>query len=210
MVQLYGTGPVFIFDPDDRSNEAVPGYHDNAIESWAIYPTFLHELFTKAFTSGIHDPSSGRVRESEWRAAMIRLRDSILYCQHCGTENFFDASGLTHSPGSAGACWSCRKWIQFPFRIIIRRSVVLLNHDTRLYPHHVDERRMYDFSEPVAEVTRHPQQAHIWGLKNLSDMSWYCQTSNDADAVEVPPGRSVALADGTRIRFGKSEGEIRL
>jgi len=57
---------------------------------WPIYPQFLRDLFTKAFTTGIRDPKNGRVRESEWRTMMVRLRDSIIYCEYCGLENFYD------------------------------------------------------------------------------------------------------------------------
>src|SRR5262245_59343233 len=60
MTKLYGTEPVFIFDPNDRSNEPVPGYHDNAIAFWPIYPAFLRDLFIKSFTDGIRDPQNGR------------------------------------------------------------------------------------------------------------------------------------------------------
>ena len=60
MTKLYGTDPLFIFDPCDRSNEPVPGYHDNAIAFWPIYPEFLRALFTRAFTDGIRDPQNGR------------------------------------------------------------------------------------------------------------------------------------------------------
>jgi eukaryotic-like serine/threonine-protein kinase len=83
MTKLYGTEPVFIFDPDDDSNRPVPGYHDNALMFWSIYPQFLRDLFTKAFTYGIRDPKSGRVSETEWQAVMARLRDSIIYCGEC-------------------------------------------------------------------------------------------------------------------------------
>ena len=86
MTRLYGTDPVFIFDPLDHSNRPVPGCQDNALVNWPLYPQFLRDLFTRAFTSGITDAAHGRVREGEWRAAMIRLRDSVVYCQHCGVE----------------------------------------------------------------------------------------------------------------------------
>jgi hypothetical protein len=86
MTKLYGTHPVFIFDPNDRSNEPIPGYHDNAIAFWPIYPASLKVLFTKAFTLGLRDPQHGRVRESEWRRAMVEIRDAILYCTRCGSE----------------------------------------------------------------------------------------------------------------------------
>lgn len=124
-----------------------------------------------------------------------RLRDSLLYCQHCGTENFFDAAGLTHSLGTAGACWNCQKWIQMPFRVDIGRAVVLLNHDTLLFPHHVDGQT---------------SQPDLWGLKNLTTSTWHYQSAAAVEPIELPPGRSLPLAQGTRIQFGRSEGEIRL
>jgi hypothetical protein len=209
MTRLYGLEPVFIFHPTDTSNRPVRGYHDNAIESWPIYPRFLRDLFTKAFTAGIADPSHGRIREGEWRSAMIRLRDSILYCQNCGIENFYDREFLQAAEAEP-VCWSCHGSIRIPFRIRTPRSVVVLNHDSRLYPHHVEEHRPYDFSTPVAEVSRHPQNPDLWGLRNLSTEPWSFQAPGAAAPVSVPPGRSVTLASGTRINFGKCEGELRL
>jgi hypothetical protein len=85
----------------------------------------------------------------------------------------------------------------------------MLNYDTRLFPHHADEQLMYDFSAPVAEVAAHPSQPGVWGLKNLSSNKWVVSTAGGA-VRDVEPGRSVTLAVGTRIQFGKTEGEIRL
>lgn len=209
MTKLYGTEPLFIFDPDDRSNEPVPGYHDNALAYWPIYPQFLRNLFTKAFTEGIHDPQNGRIRESEWRAAMVRLRDSIIYCPSCASENFYDADALRSSSGKPTSCWLCKKEIQLPLRIRVGRNIVMLNHDTKLSPHHIDEAKLYEFSTSVAEVNRHPTDPKIWGLKNLSSEKWVCTTAEGA-VKDVEPGRSVTLAVGTKINFGKIEGEIRL
>lgn len=208
MTKLYGTDPLFIFDPCDRSNEPVPGYHDNAIAFWPIYPEFLRALFTRAFTDGIRDPQNGRVRESEWRAALSRLRDSILYCQRCGSENFYDSDALQASNGKPPVCWSCRGEIQLPPRIRIGRSVVMLNHDSVLYPHHIDPDRMYDFSCVVGAVTQHPTNKNIWGLKNLSDDKWVA-TLPDGTVRDVANGQSVPLVIGTHVLFGKSEGEMR-
>ena len=210
MTRLYGTEPVFIFHPTDSTNRPVRGYHDNALDSWPIYPRFLRDLFTKAFTSGVTDASHGRVREGEWRSAMIRLRDSILYCQHCGIENFYDREFLQAPAESPAACWSCQAQIRIPFRIRTPRSIVILNHDSQLYPHHIDDQRGYDFSAPIAAVNRHPQNPDLWGLKNLSTEPWSFQTAADPTPVSVPPGRSLTLAPGTRINFGKCEGEVRV
>ena len=85
----------------------VAGLHDNALAFWPIYPRFLRDLFTRAFTEGLRDPQHGRVRESEWRAAMVRLRDAIVYCAGCQAENFYDAGALRGAGGRPGACWAC-------------------------------------------------------------------------------------------------------
>ena len=209
MTKLYGTDPLFIFDPQDSSNAPVPGVHDNALAFWRIYPQSLRDLFTRAFTIGLRDPLHGRVRESEWRAAMTRLRDAILYCSYCSLENFYDADALRARGGAAGLCWACAAELRLPPRIRLGRSVVMLNHDTRLFPHHIDDSRLYDFTEAVAAVVAHPQLPNVWGLKNTSPHKWVALTAAGAVS-DVEPGRSVTLAVGTRIQFGKIEGEIRL
>ncbi len=84
----------------------------------------------------------------------------------------------------------------------------MLNRDTRLFPHHVDVQRKWDFSRPVAEVTRHPTDPSIWGLKNLSSEKWVL-TKSDGSIQEVEVGRSAPLAVGSKINFGSIEGEIR-
>ena len=209
MCKLYGTEAIFIFDQNDTSNRPVPGIHDNALAFWPIYPQFLLNLFMRAFTDGIRDSNHGRVRESEWREAMIRLRDSIVYCGHCGAESFYDMDALKQSSGVTLTCWACRKNLQLPPRIRIGDSVIMLNCDTQLYPHHIDSNKVFDFSKPVAAVTRHPNDPNIWGLKNLSGDKWVA-TKPGNPTLEIEPGRSLAMAIGTRVNFGNRQGEIRL
>jgi len=208
MTRLYGSEPVFIFDPVDKSNQPVAGFHDNALAFWPLYPAFLRDLFTQSFTTGIKDPDHGRVRESTWRAAMSRLRDAILYCG-CGAENFYDADALKAAGGASGSCWQCGRTLQLPPRIRIGRSIVMLNHDAKLYGHHLDDAGPFDFTKPIAEVTRHPSDPSRWGLKNLTSDHWTA-TAADGTVRDVEPGKNVLLAVGTKVHFGKAEGGIRL
>jgi DNA-binding helix-hairpin-helix protein with protein kinase domain len=202
MNRLYGTHALFIYDPRDDSNRPVPGLHDNAIVFWKLYPQFLRELFTRAFTAGVRDPH-GRVRESEWRAALVRLRDAIVLCSACGVENFYDADALKR--GVHTRCWSCSAEVVLPPRIRIGRQVVMLNAGSQLFAHHVDEQQMYNFSIPVAAAGAQKQPA----LKNLSAAKWTV-TQADGKHSEVKPGQSVALKNGTKIAFGKCVGEVRI
>jgi hypothetical protein len=84
----------------------------------------------------------------------------------------------------------------------------MLNHNARLYPHHVDDQKPYDFSRPVLALERHPQDPNRWGLRNLSDRPWQA-TTVDGRAVRVEPGRAIDLQLGLRIQFGRAEGKVR-
>jgi DNA-binding helix-hairpin-helix protein with protein kinase domain len=214
--KLCGHEPLFIFDPKDRSNEAVPRIEDplgeagaNALAFWPIYPQIVRETFVKAFTEGLHDPESGRVGETVWRLVMARARDSIVYCSGCAAENFYDFQTVNASGGKQPPCWSCGHEFRLPPRMRIEKHIIMLNHDAKLYPHHVSGAPTYDFSTPVAEVTRHPTNPGLWGLKNKTSAKWVC-TLADGTIRDVEPERSVPLALGTKIQFGRVEGEIRV
>ncbi len=209
MQHLYGTQPLFIFDPSDRSNAPEPGYQDNALIYWALYPQFLRDLFTRSFTNGIADPEHGRVRETTWRSAMGRLRDAVCYCR-CGAQNFFEESRLT--PGGAlGPCWRCRSPIPAPFRILLtdrgEPREVVLNHDSKLFAHHVDPGVDPDFTRPIAEVRQNPTDPTTWGLCNLTADQWTAFLP-DQSIRAVKPGQSLALRVGTKVQIATCSGEI--
>jgi superfamily II DNA/RNA helicase len=80
------------------------------------------------------------------------MPDAIFYCPHCSLENFYDGQALKARGGDPGLCWSCAAARRLPPRIRIGKSVVMLNFDVRLFPHHVNEQRLYDFSAPAAAI----------------------------------------------------------
>ena len=196
---LYGTNPIFIFDPNNNSNYPVTGYQDNAILYWKIYPDFLKDLFIKAFTEGL-DPAR-RVRESEWKQALMQLQDSIVQCS-CKAGNFASlAQGQQH-------CWKCKQPLPAFMRLqFSARKFVVLGANTKLYPHHLDPNRTYDMSEEWANVAQHPQNPNIWGLKNLSPNVWKA-TPAHGEMKAVENGRSVVLALQTQVEFGLVQAVI--
>jgi DNA-binding helix-hairpin-helix protein with protein kinase domain len=204
--KLYGFDPVFIFDPNNQTNAPVPNEQNNPLIYWSLYPQFLLNLFTKAFTKGLHEPDA-RVREEEWKKALVRLRDSIVYCGQCGKENFYDEETLKASGGTPRKCWGCQQGIKLPPRIRIGSYIIMLNHDTAIYPHHMDLHKQYDFTTPIAVVNRNATDGR-WGLKNLSSDKW---TANfpDGRILDVAPEKTVPIPSGIKINFGKAEGEIR-
>ena len=197
--ELYGRNPIFIFDPDDKSNAPDPRYHRRVLNYWPIYPQFIRDRFTRAFTEGIRNPNK-RVRESEWRRDLARLQDSIIYC-NCKAENFYDYSETQQS-----RCWACGAAVQVPFKIRIEDRTVTLNHGRQLFPHHLDG-SSYDFNIPVAEVTEHPTIKGTWGLENQTSVKWVIGFT-DGSMKDLEPGRRIVLKSGTKIHFGKVVGEI--
>ena len=213
--KLLGTEPLFIFDPQDKSNEAVDRSVDplgeagaNALVYWPMFPQFLRDTFTQAFTVGLKDADHGRVTEGEWRRVLSQLRDSIFYCAACGAENFYDPAIVKGTGGKPVDCWSCKKELRLPFRIRIGKSIVMLTHEGKLFPHHLDPTKDFDFAKPSAEVTAHPSDPSIWGLKNCTTEKWVA-TMPDNSLRDIEPGRNVRLADKTKVNFGKVEGDIR-
>jgi len=207
MKKLYGTDALFIFDPKLGANRPVAGVHNNATLFWNLYPGYVRDIFTRAFTEGLCDPG-GRVRESEWRTVFTRMRDQIFYCHNCGAENFPDNEGDPPGPLVEQKCWFCQEIPIPPMRLLLGRDFIVLNQDTLLYPHHLDANRLNDYSEIMAEMTPHPRRPEVWGLKNVSGQTWKTVPPSGAPIVDVSPGRSVSLVPGLRIHFGATEGTV--
>ena len=77
MTKLYGTEPLFIFDPRDDSNAPVPGIHDNALAFWRIYPQVLTRPLHARLHRGAARPAARarpreRVARRDGRACATR------------------------------------------------------------------------------------------------------------------------------------------
>jgi serine/threonine protein kinase len=210
---LFGKDAAFIFDPRDQSNAAVGLDVDpigeaggTALKWWPLYPAPFRNTFLKAFTDGLKD-ADRRVTELEWLETLTGLRNAMFRCS-CGSPNFYDAESLQGPGAYSKACWKCAREPKLPFRIRIGRSVVMLNADATLTPHHIGNGEAFEFSTSIAEVVRHPTDPNLWGLKNLTDKKWVVTLPNGI-LRDVEPGRSAPLVTEAKINFGPVEGEIR-
>lgn len=202
MNMLYGTDPLFIFDPDNKDNRPLAGYQDNALIFWDLYPQQLRELFTTSFTVGLGQPNR-RITEGKWMETFANLMSGIMLCPNCGSEVFYDAQ--KEESGAAHTCWGCQKAVTVPPKIVIGKSTVLLMSNTKLYRHHIEGN--YDMETKVGEVVQNPANPKLWGMKNLSGDNW-TYIKADGTQVPVPLGRSAAIAVDTKIDFGQMTGEF--
>ncbi len=201
-LDLFGENPTFIFDPDNNANGPIPGVHDSVISNWNIYPLQLQRKFCQAFTRGLADAKNGRVRESEWRAELVRCRDLLRPCSRCGASNFFDQARPRH------ACWNCSLPLAPPLCLFFDRCTVVLNEATEVTGHHVGM-KLYEFEHKVARVSRHPLRPGSWGLTNVGASTWTAAMT-DGTRHSIEPGQSLGLVPGMKIQFGRAVGRIDL
>lgn len=209
--RLYGSHPLFLFDPQDMANCAVEGEHETAIAMWRFIPGVLRELFIKAFTLGLHDPGA-RVRESQWIDALSLCRDSIISCRHCFRQNMTEPEIAL---GELGTCWRCRNRLESLGTLTFAaagsaKRRLLLDRESRVYAHHLGEDvGRHDFKQARAEVREHPERPGRYGLTNLTGQPWSARVRNGRNR-EVLPGRSVALRDGLVITMHGYQATVAL
>lgn len=197
-VKLYGTDPVFIFDPNNKTNRPVKGIHDNATIYWPLYPEKLRQMFTRAFTVGLNEPSK-RITEPEWMTMFSNMMSRMLQCS-CGAQLFYDED--LEAKGVAHICWNCGKAVQVPNKIIIGKNRVLLNQNTKLLRHHVYDD--FDMDTVVGSVVQNPKNPALWGIRNADKVNWTYQKADGAQ-IPVAPGKTAGIAKGVKILFPESE-----
>jgi hypothetical protein len=81
--------------------------------------------------------------------------------------------------------WSCGEALSLTPRLALAAHQVVLTHDTVLHGCHLAGR--YDFSSPPADITRHPADPGLRGLRTLTAGPW---------AAREPSGRESQVASG--------------
>ncbi|WP_329544366.1 protein kinase [Streptomyces sp. NBC_01356] len=202
--KLYGTNPVFVFDPADQSNRPDAHEQTTVLATWGAAPPALQDLFVHSFTEGLREPSR-RVRESQWRETLSKIRDTIVICSDCGRQNMTEPDSQT-----GPSCWSCGKTLVMPAWLVVTTAhprtvrTVRLGRDARLYGHHLEaEPKRHDYSRAavIAELSENPKRPGQFGLTNRSQETWHARRT-DGTAHEVEPGRSVSLRPGLGVNLG--------
>jgi len=189
--RIYGENPVFIFDPNDKSNIPVQGIHKGAISRWPFLPGYLKEAFVKAFGKELMQNPQIRIIEQDWLRLFIRMRSEVYKCS-CGEVYFAE-------PVNPNPCPGCKKQNLFPMYLKTQRYNVAVHQRTKLYACHT-QKGCDDFETLTGEVAA---SGGDFMLKNVSKETWHV-----TDAEEVAPGSSFKLKNGTTINFGAVSIEV--
>jgi len=183
--ELYGTKPVFVFDPKDKSNRPVAGVHPNPIKLWPRYPAFLQEAFITSFVEGMKDPNK-RLPENEWQKILIRLHDEVLICLTCKNELLLNQYGI------GGIKCACGSTYSYPLRLKTDKYAVPLFPGNKLYACHTTG-GSDDYDTLTGEVIVNKNNPTLWGIKNLSKNTWFI-TSPGGEAKPIESGAVVPIA----------------
>jgi DNA-binding helix-hairpin-helix protein with protein kinase domain len=198
MVQNFGVHPLFIFDPDDRSNGPMPG--DSTAAWWPIYPQQLRRVFTQAFTRGLHDASlNGRVLEGTWRRALLGLHDSVSSCAGCEAPVFCDLEVTGQQ------CWHCHGPLPAPSTLTAPGGTLVLSEGATVSRHHLY--RDHQYRTACATVEPYPGRPGHVIMRNLTDQMWTVFADGE-EPKRVAPNQRLGVRP-MQIDFGTVRGRIR-
>jgi len=193
----FGFEPLFVYDPDDRSNRPLPDSKVNVW--WPIYTAECRRVFTRAFTTGLHDASlHGRVKEGTWRRMLGGLHDSVSVCPRCAAEQFHDQEQPRQR------CWDCRELLPDPPRLEAPGGTLVLSAGAAVTSHHLQRDRCY--STACAVVEPHPGRPGRVVLRNMTDRTWTVSPDGE-EPKNVAPGQRVAVRPMT-VDFGGMRARI--
>jgi eukaryotic-like serine/threonine-protein kinase len=197
--QLYGTEPLFIFDPSNGENGPVAGLHDPVAERWQSLGEPLRRLFTRSFTTGLADPRA-RVLETEWRSALRAAMDAHVACSECGFEHVVDLRRARTA--SEEKCQRCSTPLPTPPLLTIGRRAWTLTAGRTL-----DQAAFGGGSGQGAILEPHPSRPELIGLRNFTGRAWSARLP-DGSAHQVESGRAIRIIAGTRFDFGEVSGVV--
>jgi DNA-binding helix-hairpin-helix protein with protein kinase domain len=201
-MELFGTKPVFVYDPDDASNRPVQGVHANVIALWPRFPQFFRDAFIESFAKGMKNPQL-RLVENDWQKILVRLRDEwTLDCPSCGKKMIFTEQLI----GKQMTCSGCKSNYSYPKILTVKKLAVPLFPGKKLYACHTDA-ASDDYAAVTAEVVMNKNNPSLWGIKNLSPDLWKLKTP-EGDEKEVPPQGGVPIGAGVSVILSGVTGVI--
>lgn len=207
---VYGSNPLFVFDPNDGSNRPIRGVSDHAVLIWNRTPQYVKAAFERTFSKEamtfMQDPSlpaggkygASRLIEKEWINVLTRFRNAIVRCPNpnCRREEFFIEKNQK--------CASCGKTLQVENYLKLPKYEVPIHERTQIYKVQLGPCSDPEALDAVAKVIK---RKDAYGLKNVSGNDWNCITSTGANRV-LPRGESLPAKPGIKIATTNGSIEI--
>ena len=201
--ELYGTKPLFIFDPDDDANGPLSTMHDPIVWRWRSLPQKVQTLFRRAFGRGLAEPNA-RVVEKEWMKALEQVCSAAFLCENCRHEHVWTIDNIDQE---SAPCARCGMALRMPPALKIGEKIISLVPERAVSQHDIGNATAATW-ESAGIVVEHPERKGVFGLKNTMDSRWVVRTP-DNKASSVSPGKTILLSDRLEVDFGSHKGVIR-
>lgn len=188
--RLYGSDPLFIFDPNNLSNRPDRKLQGWVIDIWNCMPKYLKDEFVRAFSQeALKDPSK-RIRELYWVNVLTRFRSDIVRCS-CGNEVFVQNATTTK-------CDNCGKPVVIKHSIKLPEYTMTAVKGSRIYRCQLGMCNADDALTPVGLIVTKPDNPSVLGYKNM--LPNIIQATTPSGKVnQVPPKGVVPFKSGIVI-----------
>lgn len=208
--KIYGTEPVFIFNPYNNSNKPDPQVDTNAIKAWPLLPNFIQKLFIKTFLSGMPSPTKtkedleierqARTSEKEWRQALQKWKDTMVSCPIC---RLTFAVEIEKNQLKQTQCPHCKKHVKVELPILIIKKngkierTIVLEEGKQIAKSSVTNEKSND---PAFTIKRSKKYNDVYGLQNHLPYEWKC-TQQGAKGHLYRTNEIVPALNGVHIEF---------
>ena len=188
---LYGTDPLFIYDPADSGNAPVAHIHKNVVERWDYIPTYLKEAFIHAFSQDALKFPARRPIELDWLKVLCRFRSDIVKCPACDNEVFINNASTTR-------CDACNAPVPITNSIQLRDYPITVASGSRIYKCQLGTCNADEALNPVGIVVANANNPSALGLKNKTSLT-LTATTPSGKIKHVAPNEIIPIKSGISI-----------
>ena len=189
---LYGSNATFVCSPIDSSNRLNPVVHANVIARWELLPSYVKNVFMRAFSrDAVRNPNS-RLREIDWMRVLARFQAEIVRCRKCSAEVFM-------SDADNAVCNECGEVQRIGCSLRFRDFTVAATEGMCIYRCMLGSSSAMNALARVGTIVVHPSKAGMY-FRNDSGATLLGRTPKGTVKV-VPPEGVVPLKPGITVEF---------
>ena len=193
MKKLYGTDPVFIFNPNDESNRPVAGVHSNPINMWPLIPKKMKDKFVRTFVDGIKNPSR-RTTDNGWIEALNQFRGLLVRC----CKDYSEIANEDAIKNGEYVCPHCNRKFMI---LTVNTDPIVANKGKAIYAISIGEKSTDKIIGKIGET--YSKNRTLVGIVNFTQCSWTAIYPGREQ--EVPPKEGVPLVRGMVLKIRDSE-----
>jgi serine/threonine protein kinase len=191
--KLYGSEPLFIMDPFDKSNGPNPAVHANSLKVWPCLPDYVQKIFLTSFgQKALLSKPSSRPTEIDWLNVLTRFYSEIVECPRCGNEIFTQQ-------GEPCKCDECGHKVSIPFKLELSEYSIPAVAGSRIYRCQLGVCDEKDALSPIAQVVS-KKDSNMLGVRNKSSKRWDAITSK-GESRKVAVDEVIPLKDGISFKI---------